>query len=280
MPVYPVRDRIPKQAELERLFKKQRIRYTKPGFQDSEEFTTSEAKISHFLESYADYVSSRALNQQYEERARLIAPQVTRFIYDRVVESGRLGACIDASMTLSRILEAEGIWNFLVKGALTITYSPQTGFTKHYLQALMDQDNSAKAGHVWVCAPPFRVIDVTMSLQENTPAGAEKYLPPYLIEEQVTPAEVDLEDLAQKGFCSQFENEVGEILDLAKLYVLHPRLKAALSRFGVFEVRKLNVSLKYCCCATTACDTPFERMKTFCVSGKYPWDLYNDYKLQ
>ena len=35
---------------------------------------------------------------------------------------GRLGACIDLSMVLSRILDAEGIWNYVVKGSLTLTF--------------------------------------------------------------------------------------------------------------------------------------------------------------
>src|SRR4051794_22014840 len=98
-----------------------------PGFMDDPAFLAAEAKDPQTLETYAAYIEEQTFDALYLAMARERIPRLTSYLYPLLVKQGRLGACVDASASLARILERDGIWCYCVSGALAIPPEPWTG---------------------------------------------------------------------------------------------------------------------------------------------------------
>lgn len=136
-----------------------------PGFFDQPAFRAAEEGDPEYLCNYARFIDARHYTPEYLDRARREIPEIAEPLHQALKRDGRLGACIDLSMVLSRILEREGFWNYMVSGCLTQTFPSKYGFPPRYIWAV-DRGN-AKAPHVWVVAPPFLVVDLTVSMQRG-----------------------------------------------------------------------------------------------------------------
>ncbi len=93
-----------------------------PGFYDNPNFINIENKNPTYLSNYAQFVQLRPYSQAYLIQAESTIIQIANLLRHELVSDGRLGACLDVCMVLSRILEREGIWNYLVQGALTLDF--------------------------------------------------------------------------------------------------------------------------------------------------------------
>src|SRR5258706_142175 len=91
-----------------------RIDRTKPGFYDDKRFLRAESVDPSFIESYGRFVESRPCDEAYLVRSRNEIPEISSLVHRELVADGRLGACVDIGMILSRILEQEGFWNYIV----------------------------------------------------------------------------------------------------------------------------------------------------------------------
>jgi hypothetical protein len=103
-----------------------------PGFYDHPNFLKVEAQFPEFLNNYARFVQQRHYDDDYLERARREIPVIARVLYEELLRDGRQGACVDMSGVLSRILEREGLWNFAVKGSLTVSFPRGSGMGDRY----------------------------------------------------------------------------------------------------------------------------------------------------
>lgn len=164
----------------------------RPGFCDHPNFLAIEKRDPTFLNVYARYVSGLRLDAAYLERARKEIPVITNALHKELVESGRRGACVDASGVLFRVLEREGLWSCVIKGSLTIAFPKATRIGKRYFWTI-DQGNFV-AAHAWVMAPPFKVIDLTIRLQNNTDQENE-HLPDMLLIEKTQETKGAAEDI-------------------------------------------------------------------------------------
>ncbi len=64
---------------------------------------------------------------------------------------------------MSRILEREGVWNYVASGALSITFPPGSGFEPFSFPAFNVQCGKAiDCSYHWVVAPPFQIIDIAI----------------------------------------------------------------------------------------------------------------------
>jgi hypothetical protein len=106
------------------------------------------------LEAYADFVEGRDYTEEYLASAEKCIERTVEFLFGRLASDGRKGACIDASCVLSRFLERQGIWNYMVKGGLTVVFPPKSGLARTYFSPIMAKENPAVAGHVWVSRRP------------------------------------------------------------------------------------------------------------------------------
>lgn len=263
-------------SNLESLFHQLGVDCGKPGFYDDAGFVHAEKTNPELLDVYAEYVMVRDFSPEYLATARQMVRQTSDYLFRKLVEDGRKGACIDASMTLSRFLEKQGIWNFAVRGGLTIEFSKETGLESLHFCPIMEHSNPAKAGHVWVHAPPFPVVDLTVALQPYR-GGQGQYLQGAVVAEDVGRGSVEWPDLFDPDCVPSFVVSRGRLPTLPDMEAMSPGLLARIQRLGVYTVRLHHATLKYVTCAVTAPDSPLEAMTSLRLKGFYPKDLYADY---
>lgn len=228
------------------------------------------------LEAYADFVEDREYGDEYLSSAKAAIERTARFLFERLVADGRKGACVDASCVLSRFLERQGVWNYVVKGALTIVFPPGANLKPRHFCPIMATGNPAVAGHAWVCAPPFRVVDLTVALQPYE-HGEEHYLGDMLLEEAGVPVSVTAADLFDPN--PAYHLRYGRpfpSLDDAKREC--PALFKRIDRYGALEVTRGQTCLRYFATAISASDTPLETARNLQLSGKWPIDLWQDFE--
>lgn len=268
---------MPQHSEVLEAFRQLGISYTSPGFYDDPAFIAAENQAPAFLETYADYIETRVFDQQYLSRARQEVEAAALFLYRELVADGRLGACIDASLTLSRFLERQGIWNYVVKGALTIRFPDGSGVPTSYFQPIMATDNPAMAGHVWLCAPPFRIVDITIT-QQPYDRGQDCFLTEPILAEAGSAAQVETADMIEEEAVSQFAAHYGRVPTLRDLQSMCPDAFSCMKKYGVIEIAKNNAVLKYIPCGISAPDAQLEESRGLCLSGKYSSELYEAYQ--
>jgi hypothetical protein len=257
-------------AEFQRL----QIPTEKPGFFDHPNFLAREQGEPEFLESYARFVRLRAYDLAYLERSRKIILVAAHGLHAGLLEENRLGGCIDTSMTLARILDLHGIWNFVVRGSLKITFPPEANRKPFWFWPLDVPDGSGKQyGHKWVYAPPFEVVDVTLKLQDYD-NGIVEFLPDTMFAETVDYAAANLEDLVSPkylaiGIAEGFDPEDG-------INGVYPHYKEIAPHFPACVIREGSVSLKYIPTGVGVSDGPLEKIRSFSVKGKPAIDFYRD----
>jgi hypothetical protein len=151
------------QKRLERAFSNRSIPFDAPGFCDHPAFLAAEKRDARFLELYARYVEARAYDEGYLTDAALKIRTVAEAVEAAIKADGRLGACVDASGMVGRMLDHLGIWNYVAKATLTVHFPAETGLTPRYFWVL--DEGKFVASHAIVVAPPFGVVDVTVRHQ-------------------------------------------------------------------------------------------------------------------
>ena len=147
--------------ELETMFDKLGIDYSRPGFYDTPEFKEVEEGALAFITSYAEYIDTLTFSPEYLGRARRRTSEAAEFMFAELVKDGRRGACIDASGVLQRILDRELIWNYMPDGGLRIQYPEESKIPDSYFWPIVHPDNPAQTGHAWLRVPPYVIVDIT-----------------------------------------------------------------------------------------------------------------------
>lgn len=248
------------------------IDVSEPGFYDHPAFISVEKKYPKYLNNYARYVQTQNYSSEYLDRAKKEIPFIAKVLHEELVKDGRLGACIDISMVLSRILEMEGYWNYIVKGALTLIFQPDSGIrTKHYWP--IDFTN-AQAGHVWVAAPPFNIIDITIK-QQPFHEGEERFLPDYVIEEGYDIATVEFNDIFSPEARLYLRKSQG-IIESKLIPYGAPEAAKVINVFKPYYIQQASVKMKYITVAISAPDSPLKNMKNLCLLGRYGDSIYKE----
>jgi hypothetical protein len=268
-----------KKKEIESMFLSKGINYKKPGFYDDLNFVNAEKDDPGFLEFYAKYISLTTFSPEYIMIARTRIIEVADFIYKKQCEAGLKGVCLDASGVVSRFLERQGIWNYVAKGALTINFNKSTGISPTYIAPITLQGNPAVLGHAWIVAPPFKIVDISFSLQPYT-RGEDKFLQGILAVETAESASVVPEDLFDQDAITQFIAFYKRTPTLRDIETLSPSLLSRIDKLGVFLVHRSPAHLKYVTCAISAPGASLEEIRNIQFSGKYPKDLYDDFLQQ
>lgn len=241
----------------------------RPGFYDAPAFIAVERSDPSYLNNYARFVHERARSTEYDAHVRKVVPLVTAVYYEQLKKNGRLGACIDISALISRALEQEGIWNFMVKGSLTLTFPAASRIRPQYFWSV--DTNEFTAAHAWVAAPPLFVVDVAIQLQPY--AGKEaKYLPRIVCEDADTLSSATLIDIVSPEVRAHFS--ACGIPASKQMHAANPQTPAFVATFPAREVVFEETKLKYIPVATTAPDAPFERISSMSFEGRSGYDVY------
>ena len=253
-------------------FKRKGIPVERPGFYDHVNFIEMERRRPQYLNNYARYVQLRSYSNEYVERAKKEIPIIANELYMELVRDGRQGACVDMSGVLSRIMEREGYWNFAVKGSLTITYPKSSGIGKRYFWSV--DEGEFVAGHAWVYAPPFDVVDITVKQQPHE-VGESKWLPDRVLATNAALAEPTVYDILSpvvRGYLLSHG-----VPESHQLEAVNPTMVRFLEAFNTYQILEHQTSLKICACGSRrAPDCPLEEMVGISIEGMSAMQMYED----
>lgn len=253
-------------------FDRRGIPTDQPGFYDHKAFMAHERANASYLNNYACFVNDRQRSSAYDEHARRVVPEVARIYHENLAKTGRLGACVDIAAFVSRALEREGIWNYVVKGSLTIQFPMDSGIGPRYFWTVDENGSQFVAAHAWVAAPPYFVVDVSVQLQPYTGQEAH-YLPAVVCDDAPELGEATLDDIVAPSVQRQLAAwRVPEAQRL--LRAAGPEQLSFLGKFATRIVRLEGTELKYMPMATTAPDLPFESMRNMDFGGRTGYELY------
>lgn len=251
---------------------------SKPGFYDDPVFMAAEAKDPTLLDAYAEHVEGLTHDETYLKYARDRISRSARFLHDRLLADGRKGACVDMSQMLSRFLEQQGVWNYIVKGGTAVYPAAHTG-VKSAFHWLYDSHADAKsaAPHAWVCAPPCNVVDLTLGRQENS-GEEDRLLQSPIVAERARRSAPRIEEVFDPPLRAAYERRLGRPITMSDLVRIDKGLVAKLRRRGTWEVELPDVVIRYVGCGGTAPDLPFNRARGWLMNGKSGWDLWSEFK--
>lgn len=252
--------------DLENHYRQHSIPIDEPGFYDDSNFVQFEQKDVRYLETYAAFVAKKEYSDSYLAKARREIPIIVRCMYNELVRDGRLGACVDICLVLSRILEREGYWNYIVKGSVNINFPEESKIGKKYFWTFDDTINT-DVGHVWCVAPPFKVIDITIK-QQPYRSGESAYLPSFVLGGEVTEDSISPDELCSPSFLDK-RREMGLADDqvMATLEDCFSVFKPVLFTYG-------KTAIKYITCGITAPDADLEDIKCLELSGRHGIEVY------
>jgi hypothetical protein len=185
------------EKQLVSLFETLRIDYSKPGFCDDPNFLKHEKKDPRFLEKYALYVESRSYTNEYLEKVESIIRICADTLHNVIRQDGRLGACVDVSGILSRMLDELGIWSYVTNSSVKIEF-PLSSKIKPIWFWSPSEGSGMAAAHAVVVAPPFAIVDLTLKMQPYEP-GVNKHLPEIVLVKDFTVAQWKPEDVIDHG---------------------------------------------------------------------------------
>ena len=247
------------------------IRVEEPAFCDSPEFLAAERVSPSLLNDFATFVAKRSYDPDYLTRSHVIAAELSRLLSDALIANGREGACVDMSSILMCALHAEGVWCCGIKGSLTITYPDELSLDPRYFYSV--DEGEFVAGHAWVYAPPFTVIDLTVRQQPYGPGQAD-HLPHIVLSTERKPVQAELSDIA----CPEIRLELRAMGRDEALCLRHtPCVPEIFAAFPATQhVAPSGARLKYVPVAIHAPDGTFESMRNMTFAGRTPWQLYQD----
>lgn len=178
--------------ELSGDFNARGIPFDSPGFCDHPSFLETERADSGYLNYYSAFIAKRHYEKDYLSKAKTIIYEWANRIHRELIKNGRLGACVDISGILFRILEEEQVWSCCVKGSLTITFPRKSRINTKYFWSV-DHGNFS-AGHAWLYAPPYTVVDISVRQQPYSYKESE-YIPELILTTNDEPVDVDVEDI-------------------------------------------------------------------------------------
>ncbi len=260
---------------LEQLFSHHKIDSAKPGFYDDPAFMAAEKDDPLFLENYARFVDTRTFSPEYLTLAKVEIPLIASICQQELVADGRLGACIDIGMILSRILEHEGFWNYQVKGSVTVKFPQTSGIGNRYFwsyDVIPHGQQSFAAAHSWIVTPPFTVVDVAIR-QQPYKRGRE-LLPDMVLSDNATGAKVTIDDVFSPDIIAFARAKQVPKSKIARTYA--PHWLQFSQDFPGTEVTIGEIRLVYIPVAIGAPDLPFEKMNGAHFNGRLGIEIYND----
>lgn len=182
-----------KNRQLERAFDNRGIDPANVAFYDSPAFRNHEVIDSRILDAYAEYVEVKPYTPEYLLWARKHVEAVAHAVGQAIRIDGRMGACVDASMMIGRMLDRLGVWNYVAKATLSIEFPKGSGIRPIYFPDL-DPTRSFAAAHSIVVAPPFGIVDVTLR-QQPYAGRVAAFLPDLVLANEFSDSQWEVADV-------------------------------------------------------------------------------------
>jgi hypothetical protein len=251
-------------------FKNIGIDTSAPGFYNDPIFLEIEKKTPSILNEYNKFVMGRKYSDEYLIYARKKIDIIVNTLFEELSKSDRVGACIDISQVLMLILEKEGVWCCMFDGSMTIEYSKELNIDNTYFHTVDYGDYSA--AHAWIAAPPYKIIDLSISLQ-NYESSEKHHLPKYVISDYVTDASIQAIDIVNPIVSLISKKSLDELLN--DFYIKNTYVLEFINIFPPVYVQSNKVKMKYIALRSGASDGKLELAKCLDFSGKTPFEIYN-----
>lgn len=259
------------EQELERLFKKDGIDFGKPGFYDEPNFLKKERRDPRYLENYARYVEARAYDAVYLTEAKRKIDVAVQVLFDAVKKDGRLGACVDVSGMLGRMLDRLGVWNYVATTTLTIDFPIKAERPPQYFWTF--DTGSFTAAHAIVVAPPYCVVDVTAALQAYDRPVSD-FLPDFILSETFTPGSWKPEDLMNHQMLRSIPLQFGNFDTFLKR--TNPQMLSVMDALPSRQVSQGETNLKYVIVAVGGTIEPLEGVVGYKPNGRTALTIFNE----
>jgi hypothetical protein len=241
----------------------------KPGCYDAPDFLAIEKHEPRVIEEYAWHVLARARTPEEDERTRRVVHRLQEAVERRCTREELLGQCVNTSGAISRMLDGEGVWSFVVQGSTKTEFDVSLGLEAQYLWS-RDEDidfPGGYAGHAWVVAPPFVVIDFTAAHQRWRNGEGRHITPSGVLQEfgsaQVVRPQLDL------IHPNPLERPSNHAL-------IHPELQELWAKLPPVEIRGNSVRRIYQPDGITFSDAPLERLPRPSFGGLSPIQFYRE----
>ncbi len=249
--------------ELIGLYKENSIDISCPGFYNDPNFVKLEQQNPEFLNQYASFVQQKDYSFEYLEKAEKTIEVIGNILFKELMKSNQLGRCIDVSMILAKILEKEQLWNFAMVGALAVEFPTPMHIPNSYFYM---HDINKTAGHVWLYAPPFKLIDLTLKFQQYLPnqkRGIAR-LPGIALEKGLEFYTPQIKEICSPEFRSIYKiNNIPKGIEMFQ------------NTFHPFKINYKNAVVKYIPCGITASDGSLEENTSIQLNGRVGIEIYD-----
>ncbi len=188
---------------------------------------------------------------------------------------GMLGGCVAASGMMTRILDRLGVWSFAIHGCLTLEVKSQKLWRGFATCDDIDFEGGL-AGHTWVVAPPYRIVDPSLILQHFDGDPIQPFVPATLLcstdFKAVTP---DVSDVVAARVRKRHALREGRF-DPRLHHRLEPRLRQFGQMFPTREVANGELLLRYVPIAVRLTDVPLELINTEGKVGRPAIDIWRE----
>ena len=244
-----------------------------PDFYDHPNFIAAERLNPKYLNNGAFYVASRLYSEEYLKQAEVIITKASKLLYEHLKKNGRQGACVDITGILARILEKHGVWCASLKGSCTIEFPPSSNEQATYFYTI--DSGEFFAGHSWLFAPPFNIVDITIGEQAHN-VKKTKYIPKLILEKNGTDSAAEIEDIVSPSSILQIQMQGVPRDRIFKQFV--PQMEEVQKFFPVKVVESAKgARFKYCPVAIHASKESLEGLNNMNFKGKTPYKLYKKY---
>lgn len=257
-------------SRIENDFLSNSINLDKVGFYDDPNFIRVERTNPAYLNNYAKYVQLKRYDDEYIQNVRKKLPIITELLYKELVKDGCTKTSHDISTTLSRILEEEGIWNYVVSGSLSIDFPIESNIPRKYFWSV---HNNARPAHSWVVVPPYYVVDLTIKQQEYT-QSEEPYLPSMVLSESKQLYTPTYKDLFSPEAMKVVTDRGGKPEDA---------IESTIPQFNMFNKDFKSIStihndtiMHHIPVFVNVPDLAFIETRNLQLSGKYGYEIYRD----
>lgn len=125
---------------------------------------------------------------------------------------------------------------------------------------------------LWVCAPPYSIIDLTIH-QQPFEGDRLKHLPPFVLSESVERYSPTIVDICSPEVVSNLQRR-GAPLTNETLYQIQPNLRGIFQPFPATVERHNSTILNYTPFPITASDRPLEEITSLRVRGRTGYEIY------
>ena len=254
-------------------FAKAKIPTDEPGFYEEGAFIRREAQVPRYLDNYARFVNQQDYHPAYLDRAVPIIHVVSEEMQLALKEDGSQEAHAEAPLVMSRILEREGVWNYVVSGSLTIDFPSGSGFEPFSFWSIeARQERAVDTSYHWIVAPPFQIVDIAIQACKY-PNPFNHLLPRIVWEESGELATTEMSDIFSPKSLKQISDAGLSMDEAMNRYLPHYR--------GRFEhdfppriVTRMDTQLKYVPTGVLVAEESLEQFKGFQSRGLNAAQIY------